>query len=99
MNSQVYKKVGRKYIPLGYSDGWYGFPSEGIWVVYDKPGSHSSTCIAQVGKFQDLDYNLLANLVKEKEHDCLQVLMRLMDKGRYSQSDIVNIIFEEICRK
>ena len=99
MTSQVYKKVGRKYIPLGYSDGWVGFPSEGIWVVYNNSGSHSSTCIAQVGKFQDLDYSLLANLVKEKEYNCLQALMKLMDKGRYSQSDIVNIIFEEICRK
>ena len=46
MNEQIYKKKGRKYIPLGYMDGFMGFPSEGIWVVYDKPGSHSSTCIA-----------------------------------------------------
>lgn len=24
MKSQVYKKVGRRYVPIGYSDGWAG---------------------------------------------------------------------------
>ena len=37
MNEQVYKKVGKRYVPIGYSDGWSGFPAEGLWAVHNKP--------------------------------------------------------------
>jgi hypothetical protein len=50
MDRQVYKKVGRKYVPIGYSDGWAGFPSDGIWIVKTVPGSKSSECIMQIGE-------------------------------------------------
>ena len=53
MNEQVYKKVGRKYIPIGYSDGWTGFPSDGIWLVQTKPGSKSSECIMKLGEVEN----------------------------------------------
>ena len=52
MNNQVYKKVGRKYMPIGYSDGWNGFPSDGIWLVQSKDGGTSSECII---KYEDLE--------------------------------------------
>ena len=26
MNKQLYKKKGKRYIPIGYSDGFDGFP-------------------------------------------------------------------------
>lgn len=48
IKEQVYKKIGRKYIPLGYSDGWQGFPSDGVWVVQTKPGSKSSECVIKI---------------------------------------------------
>lgn len=52
MKEQVYKKVGRRYIPLGYSDGWSGFPADGIWLVQHRDGCKSSECIIQ---YEDLE--------------------------------------------
>jgi hypothetical protein len=54
MKEQVYKKKGRRYIPLGYSDGWTGFPADGIWIVQSKDGSKSSECIMRLGELQDM---------------------------------------------
>jgi hypothetical protein len=54
MTEQIYKKVGKKYIPVGYSDGWSGFPSDGIWIVQTKPGSKSSECIMKIGELENL---------------------------------------------
>jgi hypothetical protein len=39
--NEVYKKVGRRYIPVGYE--FTGFPSDGIWLVQD--GRNSQTCL------------------------------------------------------
>lgn len=52
MKQQLYKKVGRRYIPIGYSDGFTGFPSDGIWLVQQKDGYNSSECII---KYEDLE--------------------------------------------
>jgi hypothetical protein len=54
MEQQLYKKVGRKYIPIGYSDGWVGFPSDGIWIVQSKTRSKSSECILKIGELTSL---------------------------------------------
>lgn len=54
MEQQLYKKVGRKYDPIGYSDGFTGFPSDGIWLVQTKPGCKSSECILKIGELQNL---------------------------------------------
>ena len=96
MTEQLYKKVGRKYIPIGYADGFCGFPAEGIWIVYNKPGSKSETCIAQVGKFKKLDYELLANLVKEKEDKCLAIFHKINKEGK-SAYDLIRELFNQIC--
>lgn len=98
MSEQLYKKKGRKYIPIGYSDGFTGFPTEGIWVVYDRPSAKSMTCIAQVGEFQPIDYELLGNLVAEKETVCIQKVLRIQEAGKWSTYDIVKTVFEELCR-
>ena len=54
MNTQVYKKLGRKYVPVGYSDGFTGFPCDGIWLVQTKPGSKSTECMMRIGEVQDM---------------------------------------------
>lgn len=54
MNQQVYKKVGRKYVPIGYSDGWTGFPADGIWVVQTKPGHKSSECMLKIDEVENM---------------------------------------------
>ena len=42
MDNNVYKKVGRKYVPIGLvvADHWL---SDGIWIVRHKKGSKSHT--------------------------------------------------------
>ena len=97
MNEQVYKKVGRKYVQLGYSDGFDGFPSEGIWAVYSRPGCKSSTCIASVGSIKPIDYSLLTSLIVDKEEPCLRALEEVLTSSKgYSRVDIVKCIFETI---
>lgn len=54
MKTQVYKKVGRRYVPIGYSDGWAGFPADGIWVVQTTPERKSMECMMRIGEVQDL---------------------------------------------
>ena len=94
MNQQVYKKVGRKYIPISYSDGFTGFPLEGLWVVYRKPGQKTESCIAQVGQFQNIDYSKLASLIKDKQDVVCKILMQ---SGK-SISELSNEILVEICK-
>lgn len=54
MEQQLYKKEGRRYKPIGYNDGWSGFPAEGIWLVQRGDGAHSSECILRIGELQDM---------------------------------------------
>jgi hypothetical protein len=53
MSDQVYKKKGKRYIPIGYSD-WHGFPTDGIWLVQHKPGVKSSECIIKVEELDSI---------------------------------------------
>jgi len=48
MDSQVYKKVNGRYHKVGYSDGFTGFPTEGIWLVTHGDGHKSSECILRI---------------------------------------------------
>jgi len=54
MSNQVYKKVGEKFIKIGPSDGWYGFPTEGVWLVTHKPNSKSSSWIAKLSEVPNI---------------------------------------------
>lgn len=98
MNKQLYIKKGKKYVPIGYSDGFIGFPCEGLWAVYKKDKNEFQSCIAQVGHFKNIDYNLLASLIKKKEDDCVNAIIKA-SKEHISLQDIVRIIFEELCKK
>ena len=97
MSGQLYKKVGRKYVKLGYSDNFTGFPSEGIWVVFDKPGIKSMSCIGKVGEFKSLNYSLLAGLIAEKESKCLDAIRIVRESGASNQ-DLVRTIFETLLK-
>ena len=54
MNEQVYKKKGKRYIPIGYSNGFTGFPVDGIWIVQTKDRGKSSECMMRIGELQDM---------------------------------------------
>ena len=92
----MYKKKGRRYIPIGYSDNFNGFPAEGIWVVYSTPGAESSSCIAQVGQFELIDYKQLANLIKEKEDECVKAVLEMENT---TIVDTVRTVFKTLLNK
>ena len=98
MEDQLYKKVGRKYQKIGYFDNFNGFPSEGIWIVYNNPGVLSSSCIARVGEFKDLNYELLANLTRTKEDKISKILGDALHRSNFTRAELVKEILEEICR-
>lgn len=72
MKEQVYKKKGRKYIPIGYSDGWSGFPSDGLWLVQTKPGFTSSECIIKIDELESI--KPAANLILEYKGKIIKYL-------------------------
>lgn len=95
MNEQLYKKIGRKYEPIGYSDNFTGFPCDGIWVVYSKPGVKSEMCIGKVGEFKNIDYSLLSSLIKDKKDKCCEIIQNSKNK---SISEMIDEIFIEILK-
>lgn len=74
MEQQVYKKEGRRYKPIGYSDGWTGFPAEGVWIVQQKDGVHSSECILKIGEVQDLQPT--ANLILGYKEELIKFIAK-----------------------
>lgn len=104
MNEQVYKKVGRKYVPIGYSDGWSGFPTDGIWLVQGKDGHHSSECIMKIGDLESMQP--AANLIlgyKEKILDYLSNYHENNSKSMFSlygisMNDFVLDMLKEITK-
>jgi len=70
---QVYKKTKKgKYKKLGYSDGWSGFPSDGIWLVTDGDGVHSSECIIKLDELETI--KPAVNLIYEYKEQMIQYL-------------------------
>ena len=76
---QYYKKQGRKYIPVGYNDGFQGFPSEGIWMVKKGDGLHSSECIIRLGELQDMQP--AANLILGYKQKIIDFLLKESDNN------------------
>jgi hypothetical protein len=54
MTEQLYRKKGRRYVPIGYSDGFNGFPSDGFWLVQQRDGVKSSECIIKIDDLENL---------------------------------------------
>ena len=63
MTTQLYKKKGRRYFPIGWSDGFNGFPSDGLWLVQQRDGVRSSECIIKIDELENL--KPAANLIYE----------------------------------
>ena len=54
MPQQLFVKEGRKYRPITPTDGWNGFPMDGIWLVKSDSSSKSSSCIMKIGDVPEL---------------------------------------------
>ena len=84
MKEQLYKKKGRKYIPIGYSDGWSGFPADGVWIVQQKDGCKSSECIMRIGEVQDLQPT--CNMILGYKDEITNYLHESKDAHIYNKS-------------
>ena len=96
MKRQVYVKKGRRYVPLGPSDGFTGFPTDGIWLVQIKDGAASSSCILKIGELPSL--YPYANLCVDLNEACSYVV-RDLERGSHSINDIVLSVFRFIASK
>jgi hypothetical protein len=93
MKQQVYKKVNRRYIPVGYSDGWSGFPTDGIWLVQTTPGIKSSECILKIGDNEEV-IKFASNILKYKDKlvDYLAHNKNIITTGKSINETAIEII-------
>lgn len=81
MPEQLYRKVGRRYVPLDeVEQAWReGRPLEGIWYVTNRPGSRSQTYLCAL---DELPLAMpLAQLEAHRDTACRAALAAL--KGRF----------------
>ena len=99
MNQQVYKKVGRKYVPIGYSDGWTGFPSDGLWLVQQKDAHKSSECIIKIDELENI--KPAVNLILEYKDKILKYFTSNPNIRIYNIScnDLVLHMLKEITKR
>lgn len=95
MTEQVYKKVKNRYVPIGYSDGWSGFPTDGIWLVQTKPGHKSSECIMKIGDIESMQPT--ANLILGYKDKIIKFIQNNEVKNE-SPYDLVNRMLIEITK-
>lgn len=109
MDSQVYKKVGKKYVKIGPSDGWTGFPSEGLWIVQGKPGIKSESWIRKISNIPE-DPISYAKLRMRHDEICSSICNFFEEKERiakedgkkgysYSHSEIATRILDDLYNK
>ncbi len=103
MNNTLYKKVGRKYVPVNYYDVT-GYPP-GLYLLYqpDYKGEHTAMMnmlhyakvhdIKNVGKFCDLITS--ADVLQEKLYKAVDDFAK-NNNNSYSRQDIVNILLKLI---
>lgn len=96
MKEQIYKKVGRKYIPVGYSDGWSGFPTEGIWLVQNKPGCKSSECIIKIDELESMKPAI--NLILGYKDKIVDYVMDNSNITNITPNDFVLEMLKEITK-
>ena len=53
MREKIYKKVGRRYKPVGHE--FVGFPSDGVWLVQDG----RENCILKLSEIKEVPVNAL----------------------------------------
>ena len=53
MSDKVYRKEGKKYVPISFID-WHGFPCDGIWMVkFNSRTEKSASCVSRLGDLPD----------------------------------------------
>ena len=98
MNEQVYKKKGRKYMPIGFSDGWSGFPTDGFWLVNSTDGNKSSECIIKIDELENL--KPATNLILEYKQKMIDYISKNENITIYNLSlnEFVKDMLKEITK-
>ena len=87
--NEVYKKVGRRYIPMGYM--WEGFPADGIWLVQN--GRQNMVCL--IGLKEDVPIHAMA--YRKYEQELCKYLMEKCD--HISWMDVARLCCDFFARK
>ncbi len=93
MSEKIYRKVGRRYQPVGIE--WVGWPCNGVWFV----GEARQSLIMRLGDLPDP--MPLAALETYRDAAC-RAVMRMMDRWHQqplSANDFVDEIFKEIAKE
>lgn len=96
IDDMTYLKKGGRYIPF---ERFTGFPSEGIWIVYSKPGVSSKSLMKKIeadklGELPEEYVTTRASLELRKD-EVTKALLELENKA-VSWNDIVNVVFETL---
>ena len=92
----VYRKVGRRYKPVGYSDKWFGFPSDGLWLVQTKPGLKSSECIIKINELESI--KPAANLILGYKDKLIEILQKNNNFVNISANDLALQILKDLTK-
>ena len=94
-----YKKVGKRFVKLAtFEEIEAHEPSEGVWVVYHKPGVKSRTLIAKLEDMDRLDLPKRAAL-EVRSSECCDIIREELKNGSYTPAILVRKIFNAMCRK
>lgn len=96
----VYKKIGKKYIPIGILEQ-SEIKTDGIYMVRHKPGTTETTnlsCLAKmygiikVGEIPNVDLHLVAGLEKHAE----TVLKTIVENENKSVQELARLIVKRL---
>lgn len=91
MAQELYRKVGKRYVPVG--EEFTGFPADGVWYVQN--GMRSMTHLMKIGDL--LDPRPLAELERYRPDACKALAQAMAKENRgISVDEIVSIIFKAV---
>lgn len=84
---KLYKKVGSRYKEVG--EEFFGFPSDGIWLVTD--GTHSSSCIAKISDIPKLPNESIKFRILYRDYITNYIHTHINDDQKYSLQDLADL--------
>jgi hypothetical protein len=96
MKENLYRKVGRRYVPVEEAEWDGAFPAAGIWLVQQKRSSREERLILKIGELPSLfPYGSLA-----LDADELTGVLSGAKAGRQSSwADVADVVLKWIARK
>jgi hypothetical protein len=89
-NRMLYRKVGRRYEPVG--EDFTGFPADGVWYVQND--TRRMTHIMKIGDLPDP--RPLVELEQYRDAACTALTQAAQKRQSLSFNDLVTIIFQAV---